>query len=46
MQLFNIKIKLNLDLLSDNSDFDETFKILLKFIQSMIEKIIKEKIKS
>jgi len=32
----DIKIKLNLDLLSEDSDFDETLKILLKFIQSMI----------
>jgi len=32
----DIKIMLNLDLLSEDSDFDETFKILLKFIESMI----------
>ena len=32
----SIQINLNFDLLSEESDFDETFKVLLKFIQSMI----------
>ena len=39
----DIKIKLNIDLLNEDSDFDETFKILNKFIQSMIEKVISDK---